>query len=301
MGNAYLMPGFRHILYPTDFSERSRAFRPLVQLVARQFQAKLTVFHAVPIPSGDYGDLAGLFPSMTDIAMLEEKIGGVLEEFFSDADATGIPEFDRETALGDPAITIADYARAEGVDLIMMTTHGRGRFRNLLMGSVASKVLHDAECPVWTATHAEDPALLRDLGIRGILAALDLAPDPIPDQVDVVCRSAELGRQFGATVRLLHAVPSAEHTAGDTGGGEFAGFLLRSAREQIEKVQREAGTNFEVLVRPGSVAQAIRGAALETQADLVVMGRGRVREAFGRLLSRTYDIIGLAPCPVLSL
>src|SRR5215468_1354197 len=198
------MPGFRHILFPTDFSERSRAFRPLVQLVARQFQAKLTVFHAVPVPSGDYGDLAGLFPSMTDIAMLEEKIAGVLEEFFPDAEATGISELNRETALGDPAVTVADYARAEGADLIMMTTHGRGRFRNLLMGSVASKVLHDAECPVWTAAHAEDPALL-GLGVRNVLAALDLAPD----QIEVVSRAAEIAKEFGASVRLLHAVPAA--------------------------------------------------------------------------------------------
>ena len=46
---------------------------------------------------------------------------------------------------------------------------------------------------------------------------------------------------------------------------------------------------------------AIREAALATQADLVVLGRGVRHEAFGRLLSKSYEIIRQSPCPVLSL
>ena len=48
------------------------------------------------------------------------------------------------------------WAKANQIDLIMMPTHGYGRFRALLLGSVTAKVLHDADCPVWTAVHREE-------------------------------------------------------------------------------------------------------------------------------------------------
>ena len=61
----------------------------------------------------------------------------------------------RLTAVGDPAEKIAEFTRDNGVDLVMLPTHGHGLFRWLLLGSVTSKVLHDVHCPVWTAAHAE--------------------------------------------------------------------------------------------------------------------------------------------------
>ena len=61
----------------------------------------------------------------------------------------------RLTAVGDPAVKIAEFTRDNRVDLVMMPTHGHGLFRRLLLGSVTSKVLHDVHCPVWTAAHAE--------------------------------------------------------------------------------------------------------------------------------------------------
>src|SRR3981189_1517415 len=66
---------------------------------------------------------------------------------------------ERTAQLGDPAREITDFARKQRVDLIMMPTHGYGPFRSLLLGSVAAKVLHDAECPVWTAAHADEPPM----------------------------------------------------------------------------------------------------------------------------------------------
>ena len=45
-----------------------------------------------------------------------------------------------------------ETARDEKVDLIVMSTHGHGVLYRFLLGSVAAKVLHDSDCPVWTTS-----------------------------------------------------------------------------------------------------------------------------------------------------
>ena len=50
--------------------------------------------------------------------------------------------------VGQPAEVIARLASELGCDLIVMGTHGRSGIAGLVMGSVASRVLHLAECPV---------------------------------------------------------------------------------------------------------------------------------------------------------
>ena len=58
---------------------------------------------------------------------------------------------------GDPGHAVSLYAGRHNTGLIMLPTHGYGPFRRMLIGSVASKILHDAECPVWTSAHVETP------------------------------------------------------------------------------------------------------------------------------------------------
>ena len=51
-------------------------------------------------------------------------------------------------SVGTPADTIAQYAREEGVDQIVMCRKEKGGLQEFLLGSVVSRVLHLAECPV---------------------------------------------------------------------------------------------------------------------------------------------------------
>ena len=62
-------------------------------------------------------------------------------------DAAGIPHA-RRIELGDAAATIARVAREAGCDFIAMGTRGTGALSGLVMGSVATKVLHLADAPV---------------------------------------------------------------------------------------------------------------------------------------------------------
>lgn len=62
-------------------------------------------------------------------------------------DDAGIP-FRLRIDLGDPARTIAGVAAEERCDGIVMGTRGAGAIPELILGSVASKVVHLAAVPV---------------------------------------------------------------------------------------------------------------------------------------------------------
>jgi hypothetical protein len=109
---------------------------------------------------------------------------------------------------GDPASHIVQYARHKNVGLIMM--HGYGPFRGLLLGSVTAKVLHDAECPVWTTAHASETNANSPL--RNLICAIDDDPHDLP----LVRWVAEFAAGQGAELRLVHAVTAFEE---EPGGG----------------------------------------------------------------------------------
>jgi nucleotide-binding universal stress UspA family protein len=50
--------------------------------------------------------------------------------------------------MGDAHTLIVNWARDKGVDLIVMSTHGRSGLPRMLLGSVTEKVLRSASCPV---------------------------------------------------------------------------------------------------------------------------------------------------------
>ena len=62
-------------------------------------------------------------------------------------DEAGIA-YSNHTAVGDPADSIVTYADQKACDAIVMGTRGLGRVSGLLLGSVATKVLHLTKVPV---------------------------------------------------------------------------------------------------------------------------------------------------------
>jgi nucleotide-binding universal stress UspA family protein len=159
----------KHILFPMDFSERSGATAPYVASMARRFGSKITVLNVVPpywnIPAVE------MPPLVVDIEEIRTAVEGDLRESFAE-EFHGL-QVDRRVEIGDPAETITQFAEQAGVDLIMMATHGYGPFRQLLLGSVTAKVLHDSKKPVWTSAHVQGPAPLLHIEVSNILCATD--------------------------------------------------------------------------------------------------------------------------------
>jgi nucleotide-binding universal stress UspA family protein len=51
-------------------------------------------------------------------------------------------------SIGNPVAAILQYAVEQNVDQIVMSKQGQGGLQSFLLGSVVSKVLHSARCPV---------------------------------------------------------------------------------------------------------------------------------------------------------
>lgn len=287
------MATFKHILFPVDFSPRSIAVWPFVLSVARQFNARLTMIHAMQIPTG-YGSVEGCYACLSDVTAWKEDLRAELETHFQ-IPATEI-SVERIVAEGDPAGCAISFASAHGVDLIMIPTHGRGPFRRLLLGSVAAKILHDAPCAVWTSAHVEDPNLAgRDFG-GNMICATDLTPG----SVELIRYAVDLARQCKARLRLVHAVGGVPAGAQAYEQMDFPHFLLQSGRDGLAQLQKDAGTDLEACIAGGNVAQVVSEAARKLGADLVIVGRGRLHQTLGRLRTNTYSIVRDSPCPVLS-
>jgi len=197
---------------------------------------------------------------------------------------------------GDPARKIVEYAHEKGIELILMPTHGYGPFRRFILGSVAAKVLHDADCPVMTGVHLEEAPALDTIAFRRVLAAVDLGPGSLK----TLEWAAWFSGAVGAALTLLHVTPSLEALSGEYFDPEWRQRLAETAHEQIEELFEKAGVSPEVLIDNGEATSVICATARSLDADLLVIGRGSAAGMFGRLRTNAYAIIRQSPCPVVS-
>jgi nucleotide-binding universal stress UspA family protein len=287
------MPGFKQILFPVDFSEQNRAIAPHVACMAARYRARVTMLHVVETPTGAYPAWPE-YPNLIDFpAIIEERKQQLHSFLMSEFETVATSRLILE---GAPGQVISEYATKENVDLIMMPTHGYGPFRRFLLGSVTAKTLHDAHCPVWTSAHiVETPAPFA--GYHSLLCAVDLTPNSVP----LIRWACEFARERRATLKLAHAIPAGTAPAGfDIDGEMFRSSLFEMAKQDLAKLQAEAGTNFETVLEAAEVAAGVRKAAQENRADLVIIGRGVMQKAFGRMRTNVYSIIRESPCPVIS-
>lgn len=282
-----------HILFPYDFSHQAREVAPFVRALARSVGAKITLFSVVP-PTFDAvppGMGAGIRTG-DDAARWKQNLQSRVDQ----ALITEFAGFDVERVAdgGDAALRIVNYAHTYDVDLIMMPTHGMGVFRTLLLGSVTSKVLHDAMCPVWTAAHAETQTAA-ELP-KQILCAVDgsHATGALAQWAD------KFARATGAVLSFLHVVGPVSDWPSLESERRLQEQVRDEARNAIAAMLKSTGVAAPLRVAVGGIVQTVTEDARQGRADLVIVGRGSVTEPFGRLRTHAFGIVQRSPCPVLS-
>jgi nucleotide-binding universal stress UspA family protein len=136
----------RKILVPVDFSPCSMAGAIYAAFLARTFDAKLCLFHALQVPAPGVLDRVPtdfLNRDDLDLASARRDLEGFAElDFFHDLRCA------KEIRTGNPVEQICAETRRPDVDLAVISTHGRTGFDRLLLGSVAEQVVRYAACPV---------------------------------------------------------------------------------------------------------------------------------------------------------
>ena len=143
------MKAFKKILFPIDFSASSEKVFPFAFEMAEKFDARLyLLFVATDISHLITTDLSRdlLKSTVAEIARAGE---GQMKAFCA-AQLSGFPNHETKVVTGSPSDEIVKFANGEGVDLIVMGTHGRKGLERTLMGSVADHVIKNASVPVLT-------------------------------------------------------------------------------------------------------------------------------------------------------
>jgi nucleotide-binding universal stress UspA family protein len=261
----------RRILFPVDFSTRCRGAAVYVQALAGRFEAELILLHVIEPTynstlEDSHGARAESFENLFDKSLRYLRVKTLVEH-------------------GEAAQKIVECATANHADLIMIPTQGMGICRRLILGSTSAKVLHDADCPVWTGVHLEKAPSLEAVGCQRILCAVDLKPS----SARVLDWASHLAEEYQAELTLVHVTPGSEtqQARGEAG-------------RALDRLQEAAGCRAAPRVEAGDVSKVVARLTGELKADLLVIGRKAAAGVLGRLETTAYALIRQSPCPVVS-
>ena len=135
---------YQHLLAAVDFSPSTEVMMQRAVDLAGHYGARLSLIHVV-----EY------LPVALDAELMLPPLAGVEEQLLDNArkrleqlsESLGMKECSRFVELGSTKLEILRVAEAQGVDLIVVGSHGRHGLARML-GSTASAVLQGAHCDV---------------------------------------------------------------------------------------------------------------------------------------------------------
>lgn len=142
------MEFFKKILFPVDLSEVSPKIAPYVREMTAKFDAEIHLLFVARILQ----HFTSIYVPHPSVSKFEAEIGEGAERKLQEFVQETFPEGSCRTqvVLGDAAEEILKYAEAEGIDLIIMGTHGRKGIERIIFGSVANRVVKKSPIPVLT-------------------------------------------------------------------------------------------------------------------------------------------------------
>jgi nucleotide-binding universal stress UspA family protein len=290
------------ILCPVDFSDASRHATQYATAIATLTGARIIGLHVhqpalamIPAVVGRGDPVAAPLPAES-VDIRARITAQFVHGRFDSAEVTP------EVMIGEPAERIADRARIERADIIIIGTRGAGGLQHLLLGSVTEDVIRKSTIPVLAVPPRA--AAVPDLPFTRVLCAVDLSASSL--SAIQMCQRL-LGHRSPA-VTLLHVIDDPGENdlflARPYDVHRHAGELETRGRASVREVTAPlfAGRRPpDIRVAHGHASEQILSAASEIGAELIVMGvHGRGALGVAIFGSTTNDVLRRATCPVLA-
>jgi len=135
------------ILAPVDFSDFSAKAIDVAADIASRFGAELLLVHVVPavpdLPTG-----VSIFKEGEYDQNLHEVAAQRLSDLAASFGAKGLKVRTDVGTANDVGMELVRKAEEDQADMIVIATHGMTGWRRIAFGSVAKKVVEEANCPV---------------------------------------------------------------------------------------------------------------------------------------------------------
>ncbi len=139
---------YKKVLIPLDGSGWSYRAVPHAVDIAQANESEIILLHIFRPPTAEYADTIALAGQEGQINQLREALRQQVEGIANDVRAVNIPVTVHVIDGAGVAATICDYVEEAGIDLVVMSTHGRTGIARFLFGSVAAKVMECVKVPV---------------------------------------------------------------------------------------------------------------------------------------------------------
>ncbi|MBW1823135.1 MAG: universal stress protein [Deltaproteobacteria bacterium] len=136
----------KKILFPCGLAENLPKILTYVLSIAEKYNSMIYLFHVIddnPYKWGIPPYYSFTFDKQKILNGAEKAMEKVCEE-----ELQGFPNFNRKIVFGHPPTKILEAIESEGIDLVIMGTHGREGLDHAIFGSVAEKVIRKSPVPV---------------------------------------------------------------------------------------------------------------------------------------------------------
>jgi nucleotide-binding universal stress UspA family protein len=276
---------YRSILVPLDGSAFGEHALPLAIKLANGAGATLQVVHVHVPPAPLYSEAVLSYAPALEKSLRDNEqayLDKVVERIKAASTASAL------AALLDGPIeeALEDRAKSTQVDLIVMTTHGRGTLARAWLGSVADELVRHLTMPIVVVRpHDGKIDLARDPGPKHILIALD--GSTLSEQI--VAHALTLGALWGAEYTLLRVIEPAVLGQYDTvlPYGGFDPWLAEQLEARHAAEQAKAKEYLEQIASP------LRAKSLKVETCILSHDQPAVA-ILDEVKARKADLIALA-------